>query len=90
MDILFYGVSGLVVLFLLLIVAEPYRFFPEEKPEKKKVGSTYWGVYEGASFEEAESEKTIVIEKSKRKERTVYGSRAYAAGRGVKLTGING
>jgi hypothetical protein len=87
MDIVFYGISSVVALFLLLIIAEPYRFMPELRERKIKVGGAYWGVYPGSDPFEYDNEETIEVEKPSRKERPVYGSTTYALGRGVNMSG---
>jgi len=87
MDIVFYGISSVVALFLLLVIAEPYRFFPELREKTFRVGGAYWGVYEGSDPQEHEGEETIEVQKAARKERPVYGSETYALGRGVNMSG---
>ena len=87
MDTVFYVVAGIVACGILLLVAEPYRFIPEFKKKKKMVGSTYWGMYEGAAAEEPATMRQIEIAPSKRKHKLVVGSATYAAGRGVRMSG---
>jgi len=87
MDIAFYVVGAICGIGILLLVAEPYRFLPEEKGKKKLVGSTYWGIYEGTPTNEPEAMRTIEARKSTRKERYIAGSSTYAAGRGVNMSG---
>lgn len=86
---MFYAVCIAIAIGTLLFVAEPYRFIPDE-PEKKnnkKVGSTYWGIYEGTPIVEPEAMRTIEVRRSTRKEKYIAGSATYAAGRGVRMSG---
>ncbi|MBS2004916.1 MAG: hypothetical protein JST44_25620 [Cyanobacteria bacterium SZAS LIN-5] len=87
MDIFLFALVGVVAFVLLLVVSEPHRFLPESKGPKKKVGSTYWGAYEGCPVESPMEQCTIEIRKSTRKEKIVAGSQTYAAGRGVNMSG---
>jgi len=77
----------LIVCLLLLFIAEPHRFLPERRNKKKMVGSTYWGVYEGAPMEEPESQRTVELQEVARKQQYVAGSSTYSLGRGVKMSG---
>lgn len=70
---------------ILLHIAFPNLILPEEKPKKKRVGSTYWGVYDSVVTDEPEEMKTIEVPKAARKERVVAGSSMYAAGRGTSF-----
>ena len=83
----FYSVCIVIALTALLFVAEPHRLLPEQEHKKKRVGSTYWGVYEGAAIVEPESMRTIEVVRSTRKMKFIAGSQTYAAGRGVKMSG---
>ncbi len=87
MDIFLFALVGVVAFTLLMVVAEPYRFMPESKGKKKKVGSTYWGAYEGCPVESPLEQCTIEIRKPTRKEKIVAGSLTYEAGRGVNMSG---
>lgn len=87
MDVILFGIGAIAALVLLLVIAEPDRFLPSGDSKKDKVGSTYWGVYEGKPVVEAEENRTIELKKSKRKECVVAGSATYAAGRGVSMRG---
>ncbi|HEY9732621.1 MAG TPA: hypothetical protein V6C89_11955 [Drouetiella sp.] len=87
MDIFLFAFVGIVAFTLLMVVAEPHRFIPESKGPKKKVGSTYWGAYEGCPVESPSELCTIEIRKPTRKERIVAGSSTYEAGRGVNMSG---
>ena len=86
-NFIFYAVGIVISIAILLFVAEPYRFMPEPEEKKKKVGSTYWGIYEGTPIDEPESMRTIEVRRSTRKEIYIAGSGTYAAGRGVKMSG---
>jgi hypothetical protein len=86
-NVAFYVVCVIIGLATLGFVAEPYRFMPEEEEKKKKVGSTYWGHYEGAPIVEPEAMRTIEVRRSTRKEKYIAGSQTYAAGRGVRMSG---
>ncbi|CAN5676589.1 hypothetical protein BH10CYA1_BH10CYA1_55350 [soil metagenome] len=87
MDIFLFFLVGIVAFTLLMVVAEPYRFIPESKGAKKKVGSTYWGIYEGCAIESPIEQRTIEIRKPTRKEKNIAGSTTYEAGRGVNMSG---
>lgn len=87
MDICLFFFVGVVAFTLLMVVAEPHRFLPERKAEKKKVGSPYWGIYEGCAIEAPVEQRTIEIRKPTRKEIVTAGSQTYAAGRGVNMSG---
>ena len=84
---MFYAVCIIIALGTLAFVAEPYRFMPEEEEKKKKVGSTYWGIYEGVPIVEPEAMRTIEVRRSTRKEKNIAGSATYAAGKGVRMSG---
>jgi len=87
MDIFLFFFVGIVAFTLLMVVAEPHRFIPESKGVKKKVGSTYWGIYEGCAIEAPVEQRTIEIRKPTRKEKIIAGSTTYEAGRGVNMSG---
>jgi hypothetical protein len=83
----FYAICIAIAIGTLLFIAEPYRFMPEETEKKKRVGSTYWGIYEGAPIVEPEAMRTIEVRRSTRKERIIAGSQTYSAGKGVRMSG---
>ncbi|MBI2810497.1 MAG: hypothetical protein HYX67_06700 [Candidatus Melainabacteria bacterium] len=87
MDVILFLFVGIVAFTLLMVVAEPHRFIPESKGPKKKVGSTYWGIYEGCPIESPVELRTIEIKKPTRKEKYIAGSTTYEAGRGVNMSG---
>ena len=87
MDIFLFFFVGAVAFVILLVVAEPHRFMPEGKQKVRKVGSTYWGNYEGCAIDSPAELCTIEIKKSTRKDKVVAGSQTYAAGRGVNMSG---
>jgi len=87
MDFLLYAFGGAIAIILLVAIAEPLRFLPEFERKKKHVGSTYWGIYEGAQTEEPESMRTVELLQVARKERYIAGSSTYAQGRGVNMSG---
>jgi hypothetical protein len=85
MNDLFNIVCLLIAIAILLVVAFPDRFLPSKPKKKKKVGSTYWGAYEGAPPDEPEEEKTIQVEHPARKEKVIGGSYMYHIGRGTSF-----
>jgi hypothetical protein len=87
MDVILFLFVGIAAFFLLMFVAEPHRFIPESTGVKKKVGSTYWGIYEGCPVEAPVEQRTIEIRKPTRKEKNIAGSTTYEAGRGVNMSG---
>jgi hypothetical protein len=72
---------------LLIFIAEPQRFLPEYEPKKKRVGGTYWGIYEGTDIEEPEEMRTVELQQVARKQQYIAGSSTYALGRGVNMSG---
>jgi hypothetical protein len=86
MEAIFYTFGGVIALVLLAFIAEPYRFMPEGKRKKKTVGSSYWGIYEGAAVTEVEN-ATVEVPQPARKLRYTLGSSTYAKGRGVNMSG---
>lgn len=78
---------GVISFFSVMLMIEPYRYLPEFKAKKKRVGSTYWGVYAGQPVKEPEAERTIELKEPSRKEKHLVGSSTYAQGRGVKMSG---
>ncbi|HEY9714659.1 MAG TPA: hypothetical protein V6C72_14425 [Chroococcales cyanobacterium] len=87
MEVILILLGGAVAFLICMVIVEPYRFFPEMKPKKKFVGSTYWGAYAGTPAEEPAERRTIEIKKACRKERYIAGSSTYAKGRGVNMSG---
>lgn len=87
MENLFVVFAACVALFLLLAIAEPYRFIPAFEARKRKVGSTYWGVYQGTPSDEPEGNRTIELQAVTRKEPCVVGSSSYSKGKGVSMSG---
>ncbi|HEY9791483.1 MAG TPA: hypothetical protein V6D22_13865 [Candidatus Obscuribacterales bacterium] len=82
---MFEVVSVLLALYLLLSIAFPERFIPELKLKRKKVGSSYWGVYEGRAVTDAPEETTIDVPKPARFRKVVAGSSQYSNGKGLSL-----
>ncbi|HEY9716845.1 MAG TPA: hypothetical protein V6C69_05230 [Trichormus sp.] len=87
MESILYFFGALVAVVLLIAIAEPLRFMPEFEKKKKRVGSTYWGIYQGASTDEPEAMCTIELQQVARKERYIAGSVTYSQGRGVNMSG---
>jgi len=77
---------GVVAFGLIMFVLEPYRFLPDFEGKAKKVGSTYWGIYDGASTKDLEV-PGVEVRKPARKHIYTAGSATYAAGRGVNMSG---
>jgi hypothetical protein len=78
-------VSVLLAVYLLLSIAFPERFIPEFKAKKKKVGSSYWGVYEGTETTDSPDETTIEVPKPARLRKIIAGSSQYSNGKGLSL-----
>lgn len=79
---------GVILIFaILLFIAEPKRFLPEPAKRQKRVGSTYWGFYEGTEAEEPEAMRTVELKDVARKQQYVAGSITYSQGRGVSMNG---
>ncbi|HEY9772561.1 MAG TPA: hypothetical protein V6C81_01995 [Planktothrix sp.] len=87
MESISYIFGAIIAAFLLVFIAEPQRFMPEYEPKKKKVGSTYWGIYEGNEVEEPEELRTVELQKVARPNQYAAGSTTYALGRGVNMSG---
>jgi hypothetical protein len=87
MESLVFGFGALIGLALLVFIAEPYRFMPETEAKKKRVGASYWGIYEGSQAEEPEAMRTVELQKVARKNQYTAGSSTYAMGRGVNMSG---
>lgn len=82
------NIGGIVLGLLVLVsIAFPDLIIPGRSERTKKVGSTYWGVYEGRDTEEPESRKTIEVKAQPGKEKVVAGSQAYAMGRTTSIRG---
>jgi hypothetical protein len=86
METILFTFGAMMALMLLVAIAEPLRFLPEFEQRKKRVGSTYWGIYEGASIED-DATHTVELHKVARKERYIAGSSTYAQGKGVNMSG---
>jgi len=86
METILFAFGAIVAVILLIAIAEPNRFLPEFEQKKKRVGSTYWGFYEGVSSEE-DASLTVELHKVARKERYLAGSSTYAKGQGVNMSG---
>jgi hypothetical protein len=82
---MFEFVSALVALFLLLAIAFPNLIVPQIKGKKKKVGSAYWGVYEGTALSDT-GEGRVEIPTPTRKIHITAGSGMYASGKGISRT----
>lgn len=86
MDIAFLVVSGLVAVFFVAVIACPEKICPDHPMVKKKrVGSSYWGVYENADPEK--SVGSVEVEPLVGKHKSVYGAASYAQGKGVSRRG---
>jgi hypothetical protein len=72
---------------LLCVIAFPERFIPEYQVKTKKVGASYWGLYQGEKEEDDEAEKTFTVKVVKKKDRVIGGATSYAMGRGVSFRG---
>jgi hypothetical protein len=85
MDILFYTAALLLAGTILFAVAESDRLLALIKPKGKKVGSSYWGVYEGSRTDVSVGEMEALAPSAKH--RNIMGSATYAAGKGVRMSG---
>jgi len=86
MDAAFLVVSGLVAAFLVAVIAFPEKICPvHPMVKKKKVGSSYWGVYPDADPEK--SVGSVEVEPLVGKHKSVYGAVSYAQGKGVSRRG---
>ncbi len=72
-------VGVIAAVFILVAIAFPKLMRPELKEKEQSVGSTYWGIYEGAKREELEGE-SVRIPKPSRALHPVAGSISYARG----------
>jgi hypothetical protein len=75
--------SCLLAGIMLIFIAFPQYFVPQVGGKRKKVGSSYWGVYEGESPQDLITEKSIEIPKPARKWIPIAGSSQYASGKGI-------
>jgi hypothetical protein len=88
LDVIFYVVGGAIGIGLLIVIAFPRYFLPGELTKTTKVGASYWGCYEGQALQEGEQEEKITYKTVRKKPLVVAGSATYAAGRGVKMSGM--
>jgi hypothetical protein len=78
--------ASLLAVYILLAVAFPERFIPEMiGKKKKKLASTYWGVYNGVSTTPSQTEKIDAPSPSRAGGRVVAGSSMYSKGKGVSM-----
>lgn len=73
-------VTAVIALVILLAIAFPRFFAPPERKEKKTVGSTYWGYYEGTIDHDNTAAGRVAVPKPSRKNHVVAGSETYARG----------
>lgn len=86
MDTLFIIIMVILSGILLVGIAVPEKILPSvPNKKKKKVGSSYWGVYEEADPTQSVGE--IEVQPLAGKQKTVYGATTYALGRGVSRRG---
>lgn len=86
MDTAFLFFSGLVAFGLVFAIAFPDRICPDHpNRKKKKVGSSYWGVYKDA--DPAQSFGEVECAPLCDKQKTVYGAFQYSQGKGVSRRG---
>lgn len=71
--------GSILALVILAAIAFPQFFAPPE-PKQKKVGSNYWGYYEGTSSEQVAEAGLVTVPKPMRHNHPVAGSIAYARG----------
>jgi hypothetical protein len=69
--------SVLVALFLVVSIACPQLFERFKKQDDKKVGSSYWGVYNGTPTEDLHAHR-VTAPKPGRSQKVVAGSFMYA------------
>jgi hypothetical protein len=81
----------MLCIYVLGAVAVGIYVFREEleptfliKKKDKRLGPSYWGVYEGSELEEQEAMRTIVPPKPCKDADGVAGSGMYSKGRAVK------
>ncbi len=86
MDTLFTVIMVILSILLLIGIAVPERILPNVPNKKKKrVGSSYWGVYEEA--DPLKSVGEIEVKPLSGEQKTVYGATTYVQGRGVSRRG---
>ena len=73
-------VGAILALFILSIIAFPHFYTPPEPKERKKVGATHWGYYEGSPDHDADGAGKVMVPKPMRHNHPVAGSQAYARG----------
>lgn len=86
MDFISFSIVIIIGIALLFFIAEPDRILGERKGKSKKLKCTSWGMYPGSA--ELEEVAEIEVKPTHRKERVIGGGTTYAAGRGVKMTGM--
>lgn len=80
-----FEICGTVLaVYLLLMLAFPKVFLPPTKYRTKKVGSNYWGVYDGQPVDLHPHAPTLQTPKPARLRHPVAGSSMYAGGNGMK------
>jgi len=87
-DVIFYVFGAAIGIGLLIVIAFPRYFLPGELTKTIKVGASYWGCYEGKALKEGEEETKIKVKTTRTKPICIAGSATYAAGRGVKMSGM--
>lgn len=81
-----YFVGILFALGATVLIAFPDFLVPDAKAQKKRIGIRQWGTYHGsASVLEDDEEHGIEVKIPARKEKAMYGSATYQAGRGVRM-----
>ena len=78
-------IATCLAVYLLLAVAFPERLLPRLPSKKKKLGSSYWGVYEGVKTEELSEGIIEAPDPGRAGRRVIAGSTMYAQGRGVSM-----
>jgi hypothetical protein len=76
-------VGSVLAIVILAVIAFP-RFFAPPEPKAKRVGSNYWGYYEGTSEHANEDAGQMTVPKPARHNHPVAGSQSYARGPGGK------
>jgi len=86
MDPLFVMAALLLCGVLVTMIAMPEKFIPDHPlGKKKKVGSSSWGVYNGADPETIVG--TVEVTPLVGKHKSIYGASAYNSGRPVSRKG---
>jgi hypothetical protein len=83
--IVFEIVTAIMAILVLLVIACPERLLPVGKKQTRRVGASYWGVYENAAPDDPAECATIEVHEPARKPSEVVGSQMYAMGRGVSV-----